>query len=136
AENIKLIMPVDHKTYGSYYKTAVLSNQFSGYMWATNSPNLIVNRIGVRGKLGNFERVVVGRTELQIEEWKRNATRAILSHLDDLRNGDFRRNYEACQNYGGCRYLRLCAADPTHRKYLISTEYKVTPAWNPLEARD
>ena len=130
------LMPVDHKTYGSHYKPAVLSNQFSGYMWATNSPSLIVNRVGVKSKLGSFERILVNRTPAMIEEWKGNAIRAVLAHLDDMQANNFRRNYEACTMYGGCRYLRLCNADPTHRKYLITNEYKVVPPWNPLEARD
>jgi len=135
-EGSQAIMPVDHKTYGSHYKPAVLSNQFSGYMWATNSANLIVNRVGVKSKLGSFERILVARTPAMIEEWKQNAIRAVLSHLDDMQANNFRRNYEACTMYGGCRYLRLCNADPSHRKYLKANEYKVVPPWNPLEARD
>jgi len=136
SEASKSIVPIDHKTYGSHYKPAILSNQFSGYMWATNSSNLIVNRVGVKSKLGSFERVLVTRTPAQTEEWKGNAIRSILSHLDDMQANDFRRNYEACTMYGGCRYLRLCAADPSHRRYLKANEYKIVPPWNPLEARD
>lgn len=136
SESSRNILPVDHKTFGSHYKPAVLSNQFSGYMWATNSANLIVNRIGVKSKLGSFERILVTRTPSLIDEWKRNAIRSVLGHLDDMQANDFRRNYEACTNYGGCRYARLCGADPTHRRYLKANEYKVVPPWNPLEARD
>lgn len=136
ADGQSVMLPVDHKTFSGYYKAAVLSNQFSGYMWATNAKNLIVNRIGVRGKLGNFERIVVSRTPAQIEEWKRNAIRSVLAHLDDMHTGDFRRNYEACTMYGGCRYARLCGADPTHRKYIIETEYKYVTPWDPITARE
>ena len=136
ASDQQVMLPVDHKTFGGYYKAAVLSNQFSGYIWATNAKNLIVNRIGVRGKLGNFERIVVSRTPAQIEEWKQNAIRSVLAHLDDMQSGNFRRNYEACTMYGGCRYARLCGADPTHRKYLIESEYKYVTPWDPISARD
>ena len=136
AEGHSVLLPVDHKTFGGYYKAAILSNQFSGYIWATNAKNLIVNRIGVRGKIGNFERIVVSRTPAQIDEWKRNAIRSILAHLDDMHSGDFRRNYEACTMYGGCRFARLCGADPSHRKYLIESEYKYVEPWDPISARD
>jgi len=132
----QIMLPVDHKTFGSYYKAAILSNQFSGYIWATNAKNLIVNRVGVRSKLGNFERVVVSRTPAQTEEWKRNAIRSVLAHLDDMFTGDFRRNYEACTMYGGCRFARLCGADPSHRKYLIESEYKYVEPWDPITARE
>ena len=136
AREQSVLLPVDHKTFGGYYKAAVLSNQFSGYMWACNAKNLIVNRIGVRGKSGNFERIVVSRTPGQIEEWKSNAIRSVLAHLDDMYTKNFRRNYEACTMYGGCRYARLCGADPTHRKYLIESEYKYVTPWDPISARD
>jgi len=136
ASDQQVMLPVDHKTFGGYYKAAVLSNQFSGYMWACNAKNLIVNRIGVRGKAGNFERIVVSRTPAQLEEWKANAIRSILAHLDDMQSKNFRRNYEACTMYGGCRYARLCGADPSHRKYLIESEYKYVTPWDPISARD
>lgn len=136
ASDQQVMLPVDHKTFGGYYKAAVLSNQFSGYIWACNAKNLIVNRIGVRGKAGNFERIVVSRTPAQLEEWKANAIRSILAHLDDMHSKNFRRNYEACTMYGGCRYARLCGADPSHRKYLIESEYKYVTPWDPITARE
>jgi hypothetical protein len=126
------IVPVDHKTWGSYFKPALMSNQFHGYMWALNSRNLIINRIGVKGNTGKFERIVVSKPDEVIEEWKEDAIRDILRHLDQMHEGKFRRNREACGMYGGCRFIKLCSAQPSHRDYLIKTNYKMVPMWNPL----
>jgi hypothetical protein len=126
------ICPVDHKSWGSYFKPAIMSNQFHGYMWALNSKNLIINRIGVKGNTGKFERIVVTKSPEVIQEWKDDAVRDILRHLDMMHEGKFRRNREACGMYGGCRYITLCSAEPSHRKYLKEANYTVVPIWNPL----
>lgn len=127
-----VITPADHKTFGSYYKAAVNSNQFKGYMWALNSKSLIVNRIGVKSKAGTFERVAIHTYPELIEEWKRDAIEDVLNHLGQVNRKWFRRNREACTNYGGCPYLKLCMAEPNMRKYLIDAEYKRVPEWSPL----
>jgi hypothetical protein len=125
-------VPVDHKSFGTYFKPAIMSNQFHGYMWALNSRNLIINRIGVKSKTGTFERIVVTKPLSLIEEWKNDAIRDILRHLDMMHEGNFRRNREACGMYGGCRFINLCSAEPSHRSYLIANNYQVVPVWNPL----
>lgn len=130
--NGAIITPVDHKSWGSYYPVAVMSNQFHGYIWALGAKNLIVNRVGVRKNTGKFDRVVVNKHPELIEEWKRDAIEDTLNHLGQINRKWFRRNREACTMYGGCRYLKLCNAQSEHRKYLIQAEYKSVPEWSPM----
>ncbi len=130
--NGAIITPVDHKSWGSYYPVAVMSNQFNGYMWALKSKSLIVNRVGVRRNTGKFERIVVNKPLELLEEWKRDAIEDVLNHLGQINRAWFRRNREACTMYGGCRYLKLCNASSEHRKYLVQAEYKKVPEWSPL----
>jgi len=125
--------PVDHKTYSSYYKAAVMSNQFHGYCWARNAPNLIVNRIGLGKKIGQNERVIVSYTPEELEEWKNNATFDILNHYSQMKAGWFRKNYEACEEYGGCTFKMLCNAKPSARPILIKVNYKQVPVWSPFD---
>lgn len=124
---------VDHKTFSSWYKAQTFTNQFYGYMWASGIRNLIVNRIGLGKKLGQFDRISISVTAEALEEWRTNAILRVMNHYQQMQDGIFMKNYgSACTDFGGCRYLRLCKANPEHRAYLIKTEYKKVPVWSPL----
>lgn len=127
------VYPVDHKSYSSYFKAAVMSNQFHGYCYAAKAKNLIVNRIGLGSKLGKNERVIVSYTPAELEEWKTNTVFEITQHYRMMQTGWFRRNYEACEEYGGCSYKLLCNANPDNRESLKRINYRIVPEWSPLE---
>jgi hypothetical protein len=126
-----LVMPYDHKTFSSYFKPHGLENQFQGYAWALGVSTICVNRIGLNAKLGTFERILFSYSPEQLEEWKTNVVLTIQDALVQQESGFYRKNYEACGNYGGCRYKRLCTADPNHRDYLIRNEYEEVEPWDP-----
>lgn len=125
--------PVDHKSYSSWFKPAIMSNQFHGYCFATQSNSLLVNRIGLGRKTGENERVVVSYTDGELEEWKKNTIYEIRAHYAMMQKGWYRRNFEACEEYGGCRYKMLCNAKPELRDTLIKVNYKVVPEWDPMD---
>ena len=82
----------------------------------------------------HFRADVITYTPEQLDEWKTN----VLHTVDDIKSAE-KRNYfrfnwgDACKNYGGCEYVKICGATPLIRPQIINNDYKRS-TWNPLGA--
>jgi hypothetical protein len=107
-----------------------LSSQITGYIYGVSQHfNLPVSgayitvikksvppqKISEEWKSSLFRRILVNRTPEEIEAWRRAAIRlcnkaANLTAKNYTRSGMFN---HACENFGGCQYLRCCVFNTT-----------------------
>ena len=82
----------------------------------------------------HFRADVITYTPEQLDEWKRNT----LFTVDDIKTAESRNYFRfdwdnACKNYGGCEYRKICGATPLIRQQIIANDFKRS-TWNPLGA--
>lgn len=129
-------MPVDHKTeHGRRYEPNPMQNQFIGYAWATNSPRIMINKVGFQTSLKDIEkyrRSILFYTDSQKEEWRVN-TVGFVKKMLEIQNG--RRplmNRSSCDKFNGCKYLDICKSSPENRKSQLEIMFRSGEPWTPL----
>lgn len=134
----KQIVGLDEKTTSQLGPTWAakwnLRGQFAGYVWAMRQFNLPAIGMIVRGVsflskgFGHAESLQM-RTEWQVETWKNQMYRTVERMLEAYASGWFDQVFaEACSNYGGCPFQKLCST-PNPESW---TEAYVVKKWNPL----
>lgn len=128
------VFVADHKTASRRSTPSKLSNQFMGYAWATESLNIVVNRIGFQKTLGEaerFQRIFLSYNTPLLDEWTEQAvywTKMLVSYID---SGYFPPNFTSCDKYAGCIFEGVCTAIPDVREFKLMTNFYVGDPWSP-----
>lgn len=134
----------DQKTTGSalgqyYFKRYSPDNQMSLYsvagkvVWDVPIAGVIVDAAQVAVGFTRFERGFTHRTELQLEEWLKNAEWHI-NNIWEAEAKGYPMNDKSCMNYGGCPFLEVCSKDPRVRMEYLQGSFDKS-LWNPLAKR-
>jgi len=125
---------VDHKSTSKNYEPNLLNNQFFGYSWAFDIPNIIVNLIGFQKTYGpekRFTRHVLNYPKSLVEDWRIEAVRSIITAYKWMEMDSFPANFTACDKWGGCEYAQICRTTPDAREWKASAFYTKGEPWNP-----
>lgn len=125
---------VDHKSTSKNYEPSLLNNQFFGYSWAFEIPNVIVNLIGFQKTYGpekRFQRHVLNYPKSLVEDWRIEAVRSIITAYKWIEKDSFPANFTACDKWGGCEYAQICRSTPDAREWKASAFYVKGEPWNP-----
>ena len=131
------LMPIDHKTSGSYGPTQDMSNQFKCYCWYSKSKRLCVNKIQVQKSVGDrarFSRPIVNYREDILEEWRENVAYVCKLMTDYEENDFFPQNETSCYKFNNaCAYIHLCKAPARAREHVANRDYEVhiEDKWDP-----
>lgn len=80
----------------------------------------------------HFKSDIISYTTEQLDEWKQNVKATVEDITTAKKRNFYRRNWgDACKNYGGCEYRKICGATPAIRNTIIRNDYKKS-VWNPL----
>jgi len=85
----------------------------------------------------NFSRYSRGfsdRKPKQREEWLDELQYWIIQAESCAIDDYWPMNKSSCTKFGGCRYKRVCEREPSVRKMILESEFKIDH-WNPLENR-
>jgi hypothetical protein len=124
----------DHKSTSKNYEPSMLNNQFFGYSWSFDIPNIVVNLIGFQKTLPpekRFVRHVLNYPKALVEEWRVEAVRSIMTAYKWMEQNSFPANFTACDKWGGCEYAQLCKTTPDAREWKAATFYVKGEPWNP-----
>lgn len=131
------ICPRDYKKKGRNEEPLPLSNQFTGYACATESPYVIIDSVGFQKTLtpeDRFRWYPLQYTQHQIDIWKEDTIwwARQLAYFNE--EGIWPRNRTSCDKYGKCLYHKICkAATPEAREMLMATDFIVADKWDPTE---
>lgn len=122
---------------GTYFNQFKPNNQVCGYIWAAGQlsgkkvDGALINAIGVyKAGATKFERKMTSRSEVAIEEWKRNvqATCAEIKHHE--RVGHWPMRTQACTLYGLCEFHSVHVLEhPLEREKRLENDY-VRSVWD------
>jgi len=133
AENGKLQCPWDHKTSKRRQDPSSLSNQFMGYATMTNSPYILINKIGFQKTLepkDRFQRHIITYDETRLKEWLDNTIwwARLLDHY--LQTNEWPMNLTSCDKYAGCIFSQICESSPESREWKVARDYKKGETWD------
>jgi hypothetical protein len=79
----------------------------------------------------HYKADIITYTADQLLEWRQN----IKATVDDIEIAEkrnyFRRNWgDACNNYNGCEYAKICGSDPSVRERIIENDF-IVRVWDP-----
>ena len=112
-----------------------LSNQMSGYVWASQSHGIPVENAWIRGlaflKNGySTTDYITPRPQWLIKTFKENLNLTLNRIIESWRTNKWEKNFgKACASFGGCPYLTLCSHE--HPEDWIPINFKPND-WNPL----
>jgi len=128
---------VDHKSARRATEPDPLSNQFTGYAYATGIRNVMINRIGFQKTLkpaDRFKRPVIRYSKEQIERWRQNTIWWGRQYAFFLDTGQWPENRTSCDKFGGCLFHRICnSATEEARDWIIKSAYVVGETWDPTK---
>jgi hypothetical protein len=137
------IYVVDEKTTTtlgqSWYDRWKMSNQMTGYIWATrNSPykaqGAWVRGLAILSKGYSVANAPIHRPQWRIDAFERNLTLTLEKMKLAWEHSQYQLNYDSgCQSYSGCSYIELCDTQ-TPEDYIPINFFPNT--WNPLEHKD
>lgn len=114
---------VDHKSESRKSEPISFVNQFTGYSWAAELPDLIVNKVGLQTSKKPEEKhrhIPFHYSEFKINEWISDTLYYVHTLIACTENDYWPRNRTACDRYNrSCHYLKLCDA-PTENDRLIT----------------
>ena len=126
---------VDHKKAGRTQQPSALSNQFTGYSFATKLPNVWVNKVGFQKTLSEeqrFRRYPLFYTEDSIKRWVRNTIFWGQQYAFYLENDTWPENRTSCDKYSGCIFEPIClSATDEAREYLMRANFVKGDKWDP-----
>lgn len=114
---------VDHKSESRKSEPIPFNNQFTGYSWAAELPDLIVNKVGFQSSKKIEEKhrhIPFQYSEFKIQEWIKDTMYYVNSLLACTEHDYWPRNRTGCEKFGSrCPYLKLCDA-PSEKDRLIT----------------
>lgn len=126
---------IDHKTMRRNSDPEPLSNQFTGYSFATGIKTVVINKVGFQKTLKpeqRFVRPAIFYTEHLWEQWRADTIWWGRQYAFYLETGEWPRNRTSCDKFGGCLFMPICnAATEEARDWLMKTSYVVGEAWDP-----
>jgi hypothetical protein len=136
------IVIVDHKTTSQvgkdFYNRLKPNHQYSCYVWLANhvlglsTQRFMVNGIEVkakpktdRGSPPQFPRQITSRTDEDLDEFRDAIHFYVKSYLQWMRSGKWPMGHvDACGQWGGCSFLKICSAPNEIKKNIIAAEYE------------
>jgi hypothetical protein len=112
-----------------------LRSQFTGYCWAARNAHIPVDGVLVRGvailkTMFKHEQYLTYRPQWEVDRWLHQTLRDITRMIDCWRTGEWDYNLaDACSNYGGCSYLKVCKASNPQEWLDMYFEQRI---WDPL----
>lgn len=130
---------VDHKS-GKRNQDSTyigLSNQFKGYAYALDTPDVIINKVGFQKTLkpqDRFKRIPISYDDATLEEWRKNTVWWAEQLVFFIETETWPMNHTSCDKYSGCVFNKICNQEPgDSRDWIIQTEYEIGKKWNPQE---
>jgi hypothetical protein len=124
----------------SYFSKFGVDNQFSLYLLAGKMvyhepvAGIIVDGVQVLATMSRFQRHLVPKDALQIDEWYHQLG-WWLSRLDECaERGEWPMNDSSCDKFGGCRFRDVCSKSPASRQMTLDANY-TRRVWDPLQRR-
>lgn len=125
---------MDHKSSKRKTDALALSNQFTAYSYFTQTPTLIVNKVGFQKTLDVTERMTrqpLLYPPFKLERWKNNTIWWGQQYAYYLDSGTFPENRTSCDKYGGCIYQPICDSSTEEgRKMAMSAHYVQGSPWD------
>jgi hypothetical protein len=125
---------MDHKKAARTQVPSSLSNQFTGYSFATGIRLVMINKVGFQKTLApedRFKRYPLYYTESQIQRWKENTIwwgRQLAFYIE---NNTWPENRTSCDKYGGCIFSPICEAGTEEaREWIIKSRFVVGEPWD------
>lgn len=129
---------IDHKSQRRATDPDILSNQFTGYSFATGIPNVMINRVGFQKTYTaekRFTRPVLLYSQDLINRWKTNTIWWGRQYAFFLEFGEWPENRTSCDKYGGCVFQRICGASTDEaREWIKQSAYIIGEKWDPTKA--
>lgn len=126
---------IDHKSQRRAMDPDILSNQFTGYAFATGINTVMINRIGFQKTYTaekRFTRPVLLYSQDLINRWKTNTIWWARQYAFYLEFGEWPENRTSCDKYGSCLFARICGASTDEaREWIIKSAYIIGPEWDP-----
>lgn len=126
-DSIAGIQVVDHKTTSRRTDPLFLQNQFIGYAWALETPNICINEVGFQKTLPpteKFRRLTFSYPKELIEEWVHMAAYHVKIFVAHTESGFFPPRYTSCRGvYGDCLFIPICVSTPESRDWKMETMY-------------
>lgn len=131
------IVPRDYKKAKQSTAPEPLSNQFTGYCYATNSDVIIVDKVGFQKTMPpekRFREFPLYYNAFKKEEWKQDTIWWACMYAFYIETNTWPRNRTACDKYSGCEFTYICdAQDEDYRQHIIKTKYIVGDHWDPTQ---
>ncbi len=132
-------LPMDHKSYERDYPLNDLSNQFTNYANALNSPFVFVNRVGFQTSLKpeqKYKRVPLSYDPLKFEQWKNNTIKWAMLYYDCVQNNDWPMNLTSCDKFNRlCEYHGVCNTSGEENKiYKLNAFFATAEPWDVSKA--
>lgn len=136
---------VDRKTSNStlgryYFEQFHPNTQMTQYTLAgkvvleTPVAGVIIDGMQIAAGFSAFERGIVKRTDLQLEEWLKDARYWIGQNELFVSQNHWPMNDTSCNDYGGCAFRKICSKDSRVRQQYLNSDYRVEK-WDPLKVR-
>lgn len=129
------IYPIDHKFMSRDSHKAETGHQIVGTCWALKTKIFKINKILER-KENPFVREVYTVDPEQSEEWAEDAVNTAMRAIFYLDEQHFPRQRNSCDNYGGCKFLKICGSLPSLRDVKIDSFYRVKQEKHDLYNKD
>jgi hypothetical protein len=130
-------IPRDYKKAGQRKEPEHLSNQFTGYCYATGSNIIAVDKVGFQKTLEPDKRFLsyyLHYNDFQKEQWKQDTIWWARQYAFYIQENTWPRNRTSCDKYSGCIYRPICdATDDEIRDRIIKTKYTVGDKWDPTK---
>ena len=124
---------LDHKSQSRATDYHRMTNQFASYANATGYGWVIVNNIGLQKSVKpdiKHSRKGLRYTDDFLLEWRYDAIRSILEHVEYMDENFYPRRFVSCRF---CDYKIICDAAPESRESRIKYNYVVQPKWDVYE---
>lgn len=124
----------DYKSARRTQEPSPISNQFTGYSFATGLRTGIISKVGFQKTLtpeARFREYPLFYTEEQIERWRQDTIFWGRMYAFYIENGTWPRNRTSCDKYGGCIFLRICeSATEEALEWIKKAEFIVGEKWD------
>lgn len=129
------IHPVDHKTYSRDFPLRRRTYQFCNYVYATKSPYLLVNRVGLQTSLPvekKHKRQPLSYDPIFLEQWKQDVIKWCYAYLFSVIDNSWPTNNTSCDKYNRiCEYNEVCDSSGVEAKlYKLSVDFKDSGKWD------
>jgi hypothetical protein len=128
------VVPRDYKSGRRREAPEPLSNQFTGYAWATGSRVMIVDKVGFQKTLKPEERFNIYPLlypPSAIKEWIEDTIWWGKQYAFFIETNTWPRNRTSCDKYGGCTYIPVCKASEEARAMVMQNEFIIGDDWDP-----